>query len=150
MPALQRFPDFSSLFSAQDKNPSQELTVLLEVDGVLMDAYRLGNRQTFNAAFKKLGLDCAICLTSFFLTALISLGTFEYGCLSFSSISEGSLAGNSSSEFIKVFGIGTSSSSPSAAGGNEMIARGTGSKLLNLYSAINQALHITLETDPQK
>ncbi|KAK9937086.1 hypothetical protein M0R45_013903 [Rubus argutus] len=39
--------------------PSGELAVLLEVDGVLMDAYRLGNRQTFNVAFKKLGLDCA-------------------------------------------------------------------------------------------
>ncbi|KAM1848318.1 hypothetical protein ACFX14_012471 [Malus domestica] len=47
------------LFSAKDQNPYQELTVPLKVDGVLMDAYRLGNRQTFNAAFKKLGLDCA-------------------------------------------------------------------------------------------
>ncbi|KAL6197019.1 hypothetical protein ACLB2K_032632 [Fragaria x ananassa] len=46
-------------FSADDGNPSQELAVLLEVDGVLIHAYRLGNRQTFNVAFKKLGLDCA-------------------------------------------------------------------------------------------
>ncbi|KAM2512201.1 hypothetical protein PS1_036503 [Malus domestica] len=56
---FDRFAAFSSLSGAQDQNPSQELAVFLEVDGVLMDAYRLGNRQTFNAAFKKLGLDCA-------------------------------------------------------------------------------------------
>ncbi|KAM1790399.1 hypothetical protein ACFX11_034654 [Malus domestica] len=43
-----------------------------------------------------------------------------------------------------------SSSLSSAAGGDEMIVRGTDSKSLNLYSAINQALHIALETDPQK
>ncbi|XVE88495.1 hypothetical protein DITRI_Ditri19aG0073800 [Diplodiscus trichospermus] len=45
--------------SAQNQNPSQELVVLLEVEGVLMDAYCLGNRQAFNLAFQKLGLDCA-------------------------------------------------------------------------------------------
>ncbi|KAM1107789.1 hypothetical protein EV1_004473 [Malus domestica] len=56
---FDRFAAFSSLSGAQDQNPSQELAVLLEVDGVLMDAYRLGNRQAFNEAFKKLGLDCA-------------------------------------------------------------------------------------------
>ncbi|KAM2171061.1 hypothetical protein ACFX1R_036199 [Malus domestica] len=44
----------------------------------------------------------------------------------------------------------TSSSFSSAAGGDEMIVRGTGNKSLNLYSAINQALHIALETDPRK
>ncbi|CAI8600653.1 unnamed protein product [Vicia faba] len=38
--------------------PSQDLAVLLEVDGVLVDAYR-GNRIAFNKAFEKLGLDCA-------------------------------------------------------------------------------------------
>ncbi|CAL2252651.1 unnamed protein product [Prunus armeniaca] len=54
-----RFTAFSSISGSQDQNPSQQLAVLLEVDGVLMDAYRLGNRQTFNAAFRKLGLDCA-------------------------------------------------------------------------------------------
>ncbi|XP_037494692.1 uncharacterized protein LOC105634598 isoform X2 [Jatropha curcas] len=32
---------------------------LLFFSRVLIDAYRLGNRQAFNAAFKKLGLDCA-------------------------------------------------------------------------------------------
>ncbi|KAM1345008.1 hypothetical protein PS2_034189 [Malus domestica] len=44
----------------------------------------------------------------------------------------------------------SSSSSSSAGGGDEMFVRGTGSKSLNLYSAINQALHIALETDPRK
>lgn len=33
--------------------------MLLEVEGVLVDAYRQGNRQAFNTAFRKLGLDCA-------------------------------------------------------------------------------------------
>ncbi|KAK6284203.1 hypothetical protein POUND7_003155 [Theobroma cacao] len=56
---LNGFAAFSSPSSAQNQNPSQELAVLLEVDGVLMDAYRLGNRQAFNLAFQKLGLDCA-------------------------------------------------------------------------------------------
>ncbi|XP_073129662.1 CBBY-like protein isoform X2 [Henckelia pumila] len=38
---------------------SQKLAILLEVEGVLIDVNRSGNRQAFNAAFKKLGLDCA-------------------------------------------------------------------------------------------
>ncbi|KAL4638048.1 hypothetical protein ACB092_03G123100 [Castanea dentata] len=50
---------FCSLSSTDSPNPSQELAVLLEVEGVLMDAYRVGNRQAFNVAFQKLGLDCA-------------------------------------------------------------------------------------------
>ncbi|KAK4596983.1 hypothetical protein RGQ29_014851 [Quercus rubra] len=50
---------FCSLSSSENPNPSQELAVLLEVEGVLMDAYRVGNRQAFNVAFRKLGLDCA-------------------------------------------------------------------------------------------
>ncbi|KAK4270757.1 hypothetical protein QN277_019529 [Acacia crassicarpa] len=45
--------------SSHYDNPSQDLAVLLEVDGVLMDAYRVGNRQAFNKAFQNLGLDCA-------------------------------------------------------------------------------------------
>ncbi|KAL4290351.1 hypothetical protein GQ457_14G008030 [Hibiscus cannabinus] len=53
------FTAFSSSSSTQNQNPSQELAVLFEVDGVLMDAYRVGNRQAFNLAFQKLGLDCA-------------------------------------------------------------------------------------------
>ncbi|KAM1692027.1 hypothetical protein ACFXTN_030742 [Malus domestica] len=56
------------------------------------------------------GFLCGVCLTSLFLAALTSLGTFEYGGLSFSSISEGSSAGNSSSEFINVV-TGTNCSS---------------------------------------
>ncbi|KAE8722928.1 Haloacid dehalogenase-like hydrolase (HAD) superfamily protein isoform 2 [Hibiscus syriacus] len=53
------FTAFTSSSSSQNQNPSQELAVLLEVDGVLMDAYQAGNRQAFNLAFQKLGLDCA-------------------------------------------------------------------------------------------
>ncbi|KAL2473910.1 Haloacid dehalogenase-like hydrolase (HAD) superfamily protein [Forsythia ovata] len=45
--------------SSTDRNRSQRFAVLLEVEGVLMDVYRLGNRQAFNVAFRKLGLDCA-------------------------------------------------------------------------------------------
>ncbi|KAI4297015.1 hypothetical protein L6164_036927 [Bauhinia variegata] len=54
-----RFSAFSSPSSIHDQNPSPEFAVLLEVEGVLMDAYRVGNRQAFNSAFHKLGLDCA-------------------------------------------------------------------------------------------
>ncbi|XP_050140634.1 2-oxoisovalerate dehydrogenase subunit beta 1, mitochondrial isoform X2 [Malus sylvestris] len=53
---------------------------------------------------------------------------------------------------VKGVGVGRRrpfATSSSAAGGDEMIVRGTGSKSLNLYSAINQALHIALETDPR-
>jgi beta-phosphoglucomutase-like phosphatase (HAD superfamily) len=55
-----KFTALCSPSSSSNQNPSQEeLAVILEVDGVLMDAYRLGNRQAFNAAFRKLSLDCA-------------------------------------------------------------------------------------------
>ncbi|KAE8008268.1 hypothetical protein FH972_004797 [Carpinus fangiana] len=56
---FNRFVAFSSPSSSDNQNPPQELAVLLEVEGVLMDAYRVGNRQAFNVAFQKLGLDCA-------------------------------------------------------------------------------------------
>ncbi|XP_077244482.1 haloacid dehalogenase-like hydrolase (HAD) superfamily protein isoform X1 [Tasmannia lanceolata] len=49
----------SSNSLSHDSNSSQELGVLLEVEGVLVDVFRLGNRQAFNVAFQKLGLDCA-------------------------------------------------------------------------------------------
>ncbi|XP_022146592.1 CBBY-like protein isoform X2 [Momordica charantia] len=55
---LGRLPAFSSP-SRSDLDSSQELAVLLEVEGVLVDAYRSTNRQAFNEAFRKLGLDCA-------------------------------------------------------------------------------------------
>ncbi|CAK9321296.1 unnamed protein product [Citrullus colocynthis] len=45
--------------SRSDNDSPQELAVLLEVEGVLVDAYRSTNRQAFNEAFRKLGLDCA-------------------------------------------------------------------------------------------
>lgn len=43
----------------QDSKPAEDLALLLEVEGVLADIYRSGNRQAFNVAFQKLGLDCA-------------------------------------------------------------------------------------------
>ncbi|EXB51889.1 hypothetical protein L484_006234 [Morus notabilis] len=46
-------------YLGDDETSSQGLGVLLEFEGVLVDAYRLGNRQAFNTAFRKLGLDCA-------------------------------------------------------------------------------------------
>ncbi|WMV15424.1 hypothetical protein MTR67_008809 [Solanum verrucosum] len=49
----------SSFSNSTQETPSQQLALLLEVEGVLMDVDRLGNRQAFNAAFRKLGLDCA-------------------------------------------------------------------------------------------
>ncbi|XP_061366934.1 CBBY-like protein isoform X2 [Gastrolobium bilobum] len=54
-----RLTAFSALSSEHRNNSSQDLAVLLEVDGVLLDAHRVGNRQAFNKAFEKLGLDCA-------------------------------------------------------------------------------------------
>lgn len=53
------FTTFCLTASSSKQNPSTEFAVLLEVDGVLIDAYRLGNRRAFNVAFQKLGLDCA-------------------------------------------------------------------------------------------
>ncbi|WOL15367.1 hypothetical protein Cni_G24148 [Canna indica] len=59
-----RFPRFPcpprcSSSDLQEPKPAQDLAVLLEVEGVVADLYRLGNRQAFNTAFQKLGLDCA-------------------------------------------------------------------------------------------
>ncbi|KAK6118291.1 hypothetical protein DH2020_047964 [Rehmannia glutinosa] len=54
-----RFIGNASTRDTAEINPSQKFSVLLEVEGVLMDVYRLGNRQAFNVAFRKLGLDCA-------------------------------------------------------------------------------------------
>ncbi|KAI3980325.1 hypothetical protein MKX01_001396 [Papaver californicum] len=45
--------------NGDDENPSPEFAILLEVEGVLMDVYRVGNREAFNLAFSKRGLDCA-------------------------------------------------------------------------------------------
>lgn len=53
------FTTFCLTPSSSKQNPFTEFAVLLEVDGVLIDAYRLGNRRAFNVAFQKLGLDCA-------------------------------------------------------------------------------------------
>ncbi|ERN14842.1 hypothetical protein AMTR_s00032p00130220 [Amborella trichopoda] len=43
----------------RDNTPQRQIAVLLEVEGVLVDVYRAGNRHAFNVAFQKLGLDCA-------------------------------------------------------------------------------------------
>ncbi|KAJ0980412.1 hypothetical protein J5N97_008667 [Dioscorea zingiberensis] len=43
----------------QASKASHELGLLLEVEGVIADLHRLGNRQAFNVAFQNLGLDCA-------------------------------------------------------------------------------------------
>ncbi|XP_010538601.1 PREDICTED: haloacid dehalogenase-like hydrolase domain-containing protein At3g48420 [Tarenaya hassleriana] len=56
---LRGLTAFSSPLDREDLNPSDELAVILEVDGVMIDAYRSCNRQAFNVAFQKLGLDCA-------------------------------------------------------------------------------------------
>ncbi|KAM0034011.1 putative phosphoglycolate phosphatase-like, domain 2, HAD superfamily [Helianthus debilis subsp. tardiflorus] len=40
-------------------NSTNQLAVLLEVEGVLMDVYRDCQREAFNLAFKNMGLDCA-------------------------------------------------------------------------------------------
>ncbi|XP_019169110.1 PREDICTED: haloacid dehalogenase-like hydrolase domain-containing protein At3g48420 [Ipomoea nil] len=53
------FSASTSFSSNTQENPCQEIALLLEVEGVLMDIYRFGNRQAFNVAFQKLGLDCA-------------------------------------------------------------------------------------------
>uniref|UniRef100_A0A7N1A516 Uncharacterized protein n=1 Tax=Kalanchoe fedtschenkoi TaxID=63787 RepID=A0A7N1A516_KALFE len=50
----------ASSASTSDHSPaSPHFALLLEVEGVLMDIYRVGNRHAFNAAFQKLKLDCA-------------------------------------------------------------------------------------------
>ncbi|XP_028803175.1 CBBY-like protein isoform X2 [Neltuma alba] len=54
-----RFSTSCSPSSPHYQDSSQGLAILLEVDGVLVDAYRVGNRQAFNKAFQNLGLDCA-------------------------------------------------------------------------------------------
>ncbi|KAF2530625.1 hypothetical protein F2Q70_00031348 [Brassica cretica] len=54
----QRFSARCLSASQDDANPSEELAVILEVDGVMIDTWS-SNRQAFNVAFKKLGLDCA-------------------------------------------------------------------------------------------
>ncbi|KAK9049710.1 hypothetical protein SSX86_031321, partial [Deinandra increscens subsp. villosa] len=45
--------------STDPDDSTKQLAVLLEIDGVLMDVYRYCNREAFNLAFKKMGLDCA-------------------------------------------------------------------------------------------
>ncbi|EPS66276.1 hypothetical protein M569_08501, partial [Genlisea aurea] len=56
---FEQFLRCSPSAEAVGTGSSPEFAVLLEVEGVLMDVNRLVIRQAFNAAFKKLGLDCA-------------------------------------------------------------------------------------------
>ncbi|XP_010272269.1 PREDICTED: haloacid dehalogenase-like hydrolase domain-containing protein At3g48420 isoform X2 [Nelumbo nucifera] len=67
----------NSVSCPRDDTPSKELAVLLEVEGVLMDVYRSCNRQAFNAAFRKLGLDCANWTQPIYLDLLRKAGGNE-------------------------------------------------------------------------
>ncbi|PIA25113.1 hypothetical protein AQUCO_12500022v1 [Aquilegia coerulea] len=51
--------DLGGTTTSSASSEQSDLAILLEVHGVLMDVYRWGNRQAFNLAFQKLGLDCA-------------------------------------------------------------------------------------------
>ena len=61
---------------------------------VSQKALQMGN--SFPCQICVVGFLCGVCLTSLFLAALTSLGTFELGGISFSAIS----VGTSSSEII--------------------------------------------------
>ncbi|CAJ1962892.1 unnamed protein product [Sphenostylis stenocarpa] len=54
-----RLTVFSASSTEHHHGTSQDLAILLEVDGVLLDSHRVGNRIAFNKAFERLGLDCA-------------------------------------------------------------------------------------------
>ncbi|MCL7040647.1 hypothetical protein MKW94_003322, partial [Papaver nudicaule] len=61
----------------EEENPSPEFAILLEVEGVLMDVYRVGNREAFNLAFSKRGLDCANWTEPIYLDLLRKTGGDE-------------------------------------------------------------------------
>ncbi|XVF06424.1 hypothetical protein REPUB_Repub06bG0047000 [Reevesia pubescens] len=63
-------------------------------------ALQMGN--SFSCQICVVGFLCGVCLTSLFLAALTSLGTFGFGGISFSSISMGISPSNSSSEITNV------------------------------------------------
>ncbi|KAF3333730.1 haloacid dehalogenase-like hydrolase domain-containing protein [Carex littledalei] len=56
---LSPAPCASPSSSSPEPSNSGDLALLFEVEGVIADVYRFGNRQAFNVAFQKLGLDCA-------------------------------------------------------------------------------------------
>ncbi|KAI7728187.1 hypothetical protein M8C21_006359 [Ambrosia artemisiifolia] len=58
---LNAASNVSSGSGSDDSNKSikQQLAVLLEVEGVLVDVHRECHREAFNLAFKNMGLDCA-------------------------------------------------------------------------------------------
>lgn len=59
IPKPRRFTPSSHTSPSINAEPSRQLGLLIEVDGVLADVSRLETRQAFNVAFQKLGLDCA-------------------------------------------------------------------------------------------
>ncbi|KAF5454777.1 hypothetical protein F2P56_024417 [Juglans regia] len=65
---------------------------------VSQKALKLGN--SFSCQICVVGFLCGVCLTSLFLAALTSIGSFEFGGISFSAISMGASPQNSSSEII--------------------------------------------------
>ncbi|PUZ68014.1 hypothetical protein GQ55_3G480500 [Panicum hallii var. hallii] len=55
----QLAPPLRCSSSSSESPAPPNLGLLVEVEGVLADVYRFGNRQAFNVAFQSLGLDCA-------------------------------------------------------------------------------------------
>ncbi|KAG2630930.1 hypothetical protein PVAP13_3KG559800 [Panicum virgatum] len=55
----QLAPPLRCSSSSSESPAPPSLGLLVEVEGVLADVYRFGNRQAFNVAFQSLGLDCA-------------------------------------------------------------------------------------------
>ncbi|KAF5454778.1 hypothetical protein F2P56_024418 [Juglans regia] len=70
---------------------------------VSQKALKLGN--SFSCQICVVGFLCGVCLTSLFLAALTSIGSFEFGGISFSAISMGASPQNSSSEIISWKGL---------------------------------------------
>ncbi|GAB2287459.1 hypothetical protein Dimus_021837 [Dionaea muscipula] len=85
------------------------------------------------------GFLCGVCLTSLFLAALTSLGTFQFGGISFSSFSTAISPGNSTSHVIDMIASEGGSPKPRKVGRDE-ISQGNGAccdaqKVSLLYSA---------------
>ncbi|KAK3043146.1 hypothetical protein RJ639_000035 [Escallonia herrerae] len=77
---------------------------------VSQKALQMGN--SFPCQICVVGFLCGVCLTSVFLAALTSLGTFEFGGISFSTFSSGISTPNSSSKFINMTAAGKCNSKP--------------------------------------
>ncbi|KAK2968294.1 hypothetical protein RJ640_016226 [Escallonia rubra] len=77
---------------------------------VSQKALQMGN--SFPCQICVVGFLCGVCLTSVFLAALTSLGTFEFGGISFSTFSSGISTPNLSSKFINMTAAGKCNSKP--------------------------------------